>query len=246
MRRFLFLLLLLSPALARAEAPPLLNAAIQKLIADDDHWAYTQSTQRYDRSGRPEGGLTVERYDPSLPIGQQWVLLQWNGHEPSAAELDSWRAQKDRSMRHHGEKTLGDVLDLDHAAPAGETAAVETFLVPILKGASRRFPADKLEVFMRVDKASRALVSFSLRPKEQFRIAGIVKLLSAEVDGRLEVVQANYAPALVWARGSGTARVLGLIRIGMGAEVTYTGFRRVRPYNDRFEVKIGDVKALDF
>jgi hypothetical protein len=138
------------------------------------------------------------------------------------------------------------VLDLDHAAPAGETAAAETFLVPILKGASKRFPADKLEVFMRVDKASRALISFSLRPKEPFRIAGIVKVLSGEVDGRLEVVQANYAPALVWARGSGAARVLGLIRIGMGAEVTYTAFRRVRPYNERFEVKIGDIKALDF
>ena len=246
MRRACILLLLLSPVLGRAAAPALLHDAIQKLIADDDHWAYTQSTQRFDRRGKPEGGLTVERYDPSQPTERQWQLLQFRGHAPTEWELTSWQSQKEKTMKHHGEKTLGDVLDLDHAGLASETAAVATFLVPIMKDASKRFPADKLEVFMLVDKTQRALASFSLRPKAPFRIAGVMKVESGEVDGRLEVVQAQYAPTLVWARGSGAARILGFIPYGMGAEVNYTAFRRVSPYNDRFEVKIGDIKALNF
>jgi hypothetical protein len=246
MRRACIFLLFLSPVLGRADAPPLLHDAIQKLIADDDHWAYTESTQRFDRLGKPEGGPTVERYDPSQPTDREWQLLQYRGHAPSRWELSSWQSQKEKTMKHHGEKTLGDVLDMDHAMLASETGTVATFLVPIMKEASKRFPADKLEVFMQVDKTSRALTSFSLRPKAPFRIAGLMKVESGEVDGRLEVVQAKYAPTLVWARGSGAARILGFIPYGMGAEVNYTAFHRVQPYNDRFEVKIGDLKALNF
>lgn len=246
MRRACFLLLFLSPLLGRADAPPLLHDAIQKLIADDDHWAFTQSTQRFDRLGKPTGGLTIEKFDPSQPTDLEWQLLQFRGHPPTSAELESWQFQKERSLKHHGEKNLGDVLDLDHAAIASETPAAVTFVVPIMKDASKRFPADKLEVFMQVDRTRHALTSFSLRPKAPFRIAGVVKLESAEVDGRLEVVQANYTPALVWARGSGTGRILGLIPIGMGEEVNFSSFHRVHPYNDRFEVKIGDIKALNF
>jgi hypothetical protein len=246
MRRLALFLLILCPVLSRADAPPLLHDAIQKLIADDDHWSYTQSSQRFDRAGKPTGGLTIERYDPSLPTDQEWQLQQFRGHPPTDSELSSWRYQKEKMMKHHEEKTLGDVLDLDHAALASETPDAATFLVPIMKDASKRFPADKLEVFMQVNKARRALTSFSLRPKAPFRFAGVVKLESGEVDGRLEVVQANYTPTLVWARGSGSGRILGLFPIGMGEEVNYSAFRRVHPYNDRFEVKIGDIKALNF
>jgi hypothetical protein len=246
MRRACILLLLLSPVLGRADAPPLLHDAIQKLIADDDHWAFTQSTQRFDRLGKPTGGLTIERYDPSQPTEQEWQLLKFRGHAPTGPELESWQSQKERALKHHGEKTLGDVLDLDHATLASETPDAVTFVVPIMKDASKRFPADKLEVFMQVDRARHALTSFSLRPKAPFRIAGVVKLESGEVDGRLEVVQGNYPPAVVWVRGSGSGRILGLFPIGMGEEVNFSSFHRVHPYNDRFEVKIGDIKALNF
>ena len=125
MRRALIFLLLLCPPLARAAVPALLNEAIQKLIADNDRWAYTQSTQRLDKAGQAVGGLTVERFDPSQPTGRQWTLLQFSGHAPTGTERESWEAQKERSLRHRGaktlddmEKTLGDVLDLDHAAIA--------------------------------------------------------------------------------------------------------------------------------
>jgi hypothetical protein len=241
-----FVSILLAAIPLRAETPALLSQAIQKLIADEDHWAYTQTTQKLDGSGRPEGGPTVERYDPSKPIGQEWQLIKYAGHAPSELETRVWHYQKGKSTKHHGEKTLGDVLDLDHAGISVETPAAATFLVPILKGASDRFPADKLEVFMSVDRRLGALTSFSVRPKEPFRFAGVVKVVSGDLEGRLGVVKENTTPALVWWRGSGKLRIMGLIPVGIAREASYADFRRVTPFNDRFQVKIGDIKALNF
>lgn len=224
----------------------MLGDAVNKLIADEDHWAFTQKSQWFDKSGKPSGGITVERYDPSKPFESQWTLIQYFGHRPSSSDVHAWKKEKQRVIKHDGERSLGDVLDLDHATQYATTDAGVRYLVPIAKGASKRFPADKLELFMDVDKATHTLQGFSLRPKGTFRIAGIVKIEGGEVDGRLAVVQGNYAPALVWARGNGTGRILGLFRVGKGAEFSYCDYKRVRPYNERFDVKIGDVKALDF
>lgn len=235
-----------SVAAARAAVPPLLDAAIHKLVADEDHWAFTEKVQEYDRKGKPIGGTTIERYDPSQPFERQWQLFQYRGHAPTPQETASWHRARDRMMKRHGEKGLGDVLDLDHATVAVQSPDTTTFLVPIRKGASPHFPADKLEVFMDVDRKMQALRAFSLRPKGPFRLAGVIKVDAGEVDGRLEVVQANYTPVLVWVRGAGYGHVFGVFRVGRGEQVTYNDFKRVQPYNDRFEVKIGRIKALDF
>jgi hypothetical protein len=246
MRRLLIVLTLMTAGLARAETPVLLDSAIQKLIADDDHWAFTQTFRRIDKAGRPQGGLYVERYDPSKPFDQQWRLVKFNGRTPTALELDNWRRAKLRALSRGEDRFFLDKLDFEHATLFGETAETATFLVPIFKNASRRLPADKIEVFMTVDKARGALVAFSLQPRESFRVAGILKLESGFVDGRLEVVNQQYPPALTSVRGSGSLRLLGFFHIGVAGEQDRTDYQRVRPYNDRFSVKIGDVKALDF
>jgi hypothetical protein len=246
MRRALLITLFLANLPLRAEAPALLDQAIRKLMADVDHWAYTETTQKFGSSGKPEGGPTVERFDPSKPAEQEWQLIRYQGHAPSDSELRYWKRQKESEMKHRGEKSLGDVLDLDHAVLASQTDATATFRVPILKDASKRFPADKLEVFMNVDKRLGALTSFALKPKAPFRIAGVVRVESGDLEGRLDVVKDNTTPALVWWKGSGKLRVLGIIPIGIGREASYAEFKRVTPFNDRFEVKIGDIKALNF
>jgi hypothetical protein len=234
------------PADAAAETPPLLDDAIQKLIADVDHWAYTVSTQAFDKSGRPSRGPTVERYDPSRPYDQAWTLFRYEGRLPTESEKSSWRRAKERDLKRRQEKSFGDYLDLVHARPFSETPKSVTYLVPLVKAASKRWPLDKIQVFLEVDKSLHALVAFRIQPREPFRVAGVFKLDSGQVEGRLTPVQPAYAPALVWWKGSGSGHVLGIFRLGMGSEANYTAFRRVKPYADRFDVKIGDVKALNF
>ena len=246
MRRLSILALVLCTVSARAEVPVLLDQAVKKLIADENHWAFTQKTQRFDKSGKVAGGLTVERFDPSKPLDQEWQLLSFEGRTPRSSELSSWQRQKERELKRREEKSLGDVLDLEHATLAGETTKTSTYLVPIMEGASKRFPADQIEVFMDVDKKQRALTAFSVQPRGVFRMAVVLKVESGRVDGRLDVVKPNYPPTLVWLKGAGEGHLFGLIKVGMGAEVNFSNFERVRPYNDRFEVKIGDIKALNF
>jgi hypothetical protein len=149
-------------------------------------------------------------------------------------------------LKRRQEKSFGDYLDLPHARPTSESAKSVTYLVPLVKAASKRWPLDKIQVFMEVDKSLHALIAFRIQPREPFRVVGIFKLDSGYVEGRLEAVQPAFAPALVWWKGSGSGHVLGIFRVGMGSEANYTAFRRVKPYADRFDVKIGDVKALNF
>ena len=246
MPRWLLIALFLTCACARAETPSLLAEAIRKVVADEDHWSYTVTIQRFDRNGKALGGPFVERYDPSRPYREQWLLLKYDGRAPTREETGSWRRQKDRQMRQMDEKSLGDVLDLGHATLAGESGATATFLVPILPGLSKRFPADQLEVFMNIDKAAQALMSFSLQPRGPFRVAGVLKVEAGEAKGRLETVKPGFAPAFVWIKAAGVGRLFGVFRVGRGYEMTLSDYRRVKPYNDRFEVRIGDVKALNF
>ena len=234
-----------SPA-ARSEVPTPLADAIQKLVHDEDHWAYTQRTQRFNKSGEPDGGPTIERYDPSLPIDEQWQLIQYSGHKPTEGERGKWRRQKEHQQKHHGEKTLGDFLDLEHATLFSSAADRLTFLVPLTKNSIGRFPADKLEVFMNVDPAQHTLTSFSLRPKGVFHLAGVIRIDGGEFEGRLQTILPKYAPTFVWGKGSGYGKVLGIFKVGMGGEVNLSDFKRVMPFNDRFDVKIGDIKALNF
>ena len=97
-----------SPApAARAETPPLLAEAVRKVVADEDHWAYTVTIQRFDRNGKTWAGPFVERYDPSRPFREQWLLLKYDGRAPTGRRPSVWRRQKDRQMRQKDEKSLG-------------------------------------------------------------------------------------------------------------------------------------------
>ena len=110
---FLFAALLPLPLLAEMPAP--LQAAVDKLIADTDHWAYTQEVREYSRRGEPEGGPTIERYDPSKPDEDQWSLRLYKGRIPSESDVRSWKRRKEREMRRR-ERPLGEVMDFDRAA----------------------------------------------------------------------------------------------------------------------------------
>src|SRR5690606_20084813 len=98
----------------------------------------TQTTQVYDREGKPDGGVTVERFDPSLPYDQQWTLLQEDGREPTARELRAWRKRKDKEMKRRDEKSLGEVMDLERAREVERYDGQVIFEVPLQPGASNR------------------------------------------------------------------------------------------------------------
>lgn len=228
----------------RAGVPAPLEAALQKLMADEGHWAYTQTTQTFDRKGRPEE-LRVERHDPSRPDEEQWMLLARNGKPPTDREVRAFRRRKEKEMRRREGKSLGEVIAFERAQPVRETEREIVYEVPLQPEASRRFPAEKFTVFMTVDRARQTLEHFALRAREPFRMAGVAKIDRVEIEARLETVLPEHAPQPSVITATGTGRVL-FFPVGGSAEIKWTDFQRVTPYNDRFVVELGELKVLDF
>jgi hypothetical protein len=248
--RFLALFLLAAmAAIVHAEVPAPLDQAVKKLVADTDRWAYSQEVREFDKNGKSDGGPTRERYDPSKPEDEQWTLQLYRGRIPTEADVRAWQRQKRREAKRR-DRPLGEIIDFERAVLTEETELGWVYRLPIKPGASRRLPSDKFFVLMSVGKARMELENVSVRTTESFRLNGLAglaaKVEGVEVDARFAVVDDAYAaqPSVITA--SGSARVAWVFRVGGRAEVVWTEFQRVKPYRDRYDVQIGDVKALDF
>lgn len=243
-------LVFLCAAVALRAAMPLpLERAVGKLIADTDRWAYTQEVRVSDLRGKPEDGVTVERFDPSKPEEEQWTLRLYKGHVPSESDRRAWKKQKAREARRR-EKPLGEIIDFERAALSSENDLVYTYRLPIKPGASRRLPSEKFFVLIQVDKARIEISHVAVKAEEKFRLSGLkglaVRVDRAEFEAKFHVVDERYAAQPATLTAEGAVRVAWLFRTGGRAEVTWREFERVKPYKDRFDVQIGDVKALDF
>lgn len=232
-----------SPELEGVPAP--LAVALQKLMADEGHWAYTQTTQVFDRAGRPEEGPQVERYDPSQPDDAQWTLLQRKGRTPTDREVRAWKRKKEKEIRRREEKSLGEVLDFGRAAVQREEGPTIVYEVPLKASASRRFPAEKFVAYLAVNRDRGELERFGLKAREAFRMVGVAKIEKVEIDAQFATVDPQYAAQPQVIHASGTGRVL-FFRVGASAAITWSDFKRVTPYNDRFVVELGELKVLDF
>jgi hypothetical protein len=244
--RWFFIVLLVGLAVPVRSAPPaLLDEAIQKWIADEDHWAYTQRLRVHNGSKPVEE--RVERYDPSQPDDQQWQLLEIGGKVPAPDQLKAWQRQKGRELKRRSDKPLADYFDFDHATVVEETADSIRYSVPLRKEAYRRIPLDKIGVSIVVSKDRHELEGLTAGLKETFRMAmGAAKVTNFGLDISFKSIDEKFAPQPVAIKASGSARVILFFKVGGEAEIGWSDFKRVKPYKERFDVKIGDLKALDF
>lgn len=215
--------LLALACVARAERPALLEHAIQTVTVEEDHWAYTRTTLRLDSNGQPCGGATIERYNPAVPLNEQWGLVRYQGRIPTESDVYAWRRQKLNEMKAHDESSFAALLDLDHATLISETETIATFRVPF----------QNLDAFLRIDRTHQVLTIYSIRPRTASRAAAPLTDDGDQIEGRLESVDSAFPPTLV------------SLKTAQTAEVTFSGFRRVRPYNDRFAVNIGQLRSVD-
>ena len=245
MRLRLLVSFLAATLAAHAATPALLDEAIRKWIADEDHWAYTQHLRL--RNGSKPVEERIERYDPSQPLDRQWQLLSIAGHPPSAAELKSWQRRKAREQKRRDEQPLADYFDFGHATVAAETAETVRYDVPLRREASRRIPLEKIAVAVTVNRSRRELEELAAGLREKFHLAlGAAKVENFGLDVRFRVIDEKFAAQPVEITASGWARVVLFFKLGGDAQVGWSDFKRVKPFNDRFDVKLGDLKALDF
>jgi hypothetical protein len=249
-----WILAFLAAAVVRAEPPALLAQALQKVADDREHWAYTQTATWRDGKDRVLT-TTVLRVDPSRPYEEQFVPLAVNGRPPSASELQKYREMGERHGRalekaeNEGRpppgRSLGDLVELDRAAPVAQDESTVTYEVPLRADNNERFPPDKFQVLIVVDKRTQCLRHVSAHLRAPWRRAMVLNVKSGELDVDFAQVDPKHNAAMTAIRGDGRVSVL-FVPLGRSYEQTRSDFKHVRPFDERFGVKIGPIKALDF
>lgn len=241
--------------------PPLLMDALQKIAANFDRWAYTETHMMTDEHGVPQPE-TVIRFDPSKPYAEQYLPLKIKGKPPTEKQLQGFRQRGEK----RGEKlakeeaegkapgsalprfTMGSStasIDLVHATVAREDRNSVTYEVPLRNDGRGTLPVDKFQFFARVNRATHAFENVSLKVRSAFRVKLVVKVKSGEGSVDFAAVDPTHDPVPVAMSGDATATIL-FVKLSGGFDAKRTDFARVKPFSERFGVKIGPMKALDF
>lgn len=247
------LLIASAARVATAEEFRLLNDGLHKTAGDFHRWAYTEHRIMRDDKGRVKSD-TLLRYDPSKPYAEQWTPLKVDGRDPSARDRAKFRRRGEKAAHtldgaaepdHRRRPALGELIDVTKSSIAAETPTHLVFEVPLLKKGNERFPPEKFLVLARLRKHGAQLENVSVRLRESFRAKLLVKVKSGEGSLDFDVVDPEHPPTLVAIQGDAVASVL-FINIGGSMELKRTDFKHVKPFDERFDVQIGTLKAIDF
>ena len=241
---------------ATAEELVLLSESLHKVADDYWRWAYTEHRVMRDDKGRVKSDVLL-RYDPSKPYAEQWTPISINGKEPSERDRTKYRRLGERQApdqlaRADGpdpdqrrRRSLGELIEVDRSSIADETATHLIFDVALMKFGNERFPPEKFQVFARVRKEDRALETISVRLRDSFRAKLLIKVKSGEGTLEFSPVDPKHPPTLVAVSGDARASIL-FVNIGGALALSRTDHRHVKPYDERFNVQIGTLKAIDF
>jgi hypothetical protein len=269
-RNFVFLLLLVAPLLRagtlapspeKAEAPALLQEAVAKVTRDFDRWAYTETRLGRDPKGQAKVD-TVVRFDPSKPYAEQYTPIKINGLPPTEKQLKEYRRRGEkRGERLEQLASAGDpatheltqvringdtvYADLAHARVVQEDEKVVIYEAPLRQDQKGGPPMEQVQLQARVNKEQRVFENVSLKVRDSFRVKLIAKVNSGAASVNFTTVDPKYVPVVSAISGGASASIL-FHKMGGTYDLKREDFVRVRPFSDRFEVKIGPMKALDF
>jgi hypothetical protein len=202
----------------------LFDEAFGKLGADEQNWAYTETSRGLD-----DNHQTVVRVDPSKPDAQRVTLLKFDGKPPTPAQLKTWRDQgRDNTATLGDLPPLTSVIDFTDLRIAAEETAAVVFELPIVSG-NASFPAEKFQALFRVNKTRRSLEDISVKMREAIKVAGVVKITDAGLEARFQTFDPAHPPQPVSLKAGGAARIL-LVKISRSFEATRTDYVRVTPY----------------
>lgn len=252
------------PAAGSPGVPPLLDAVLRKMAADQDHWACTWSSVYTHAKGHPEG-MTKFRSDPSQPYPEQWKPLLISGRPPSEKTMQDFQKRgekhgEDLERRAPNEPAAPEayqvhmVLDYnlaaqqavafyDEAAEVREDGEAVVFDVPL--HSDNPVPLDVWSHFHLLVRVNRRLanlehVSIVLRTP-----LWLVKVREFHIETDYRTIDPAFGAVPV--SMNAVIDVSALFKgVYLKQDSTYTEYRRVTPFGDRFQVKIGPLRTLGF
>ena len=204
----------------------MLADAFGKLGADSDQWAYTETSR-----GLEDKRVFVTRVDPSKPEAGRSVLLSIDGKAPKPADVQSWRDDGGDTPKPLGEiPPLAGLVDLKELRVFKDEIASVVFEAPLQNG-SAEFPREKFQALFRVNKTQRAFEDVTVKQRDSFRVAGVVKVVDTGLEMRFQTLDPALAPQPVFLKMGGGVRVL-LVKFSRSFEATRTDFKRVVPFDE--------------
>lgn len=233
----------------------MLNEVLHKTADDYYRWAYTEHRVLRDEKGKLKSEVVL-RYDPSKPYAEQWTPIKVDGREPSDRDRAKYRKRGEKGAPPEAmvaspgagnprRPSLGELIDVTKSSIAADTPTHLVFEVPLRKNGNERFPPEKFQVLARVKKDGNLLENISVRLRESFRSKLVVKVKSGEGSLDFSPVDPKHPPALVAVGGDASASIL-FVSVGGSMELKRTELKHVKPFDERFDVQIGTLKAIDF
>lgn len=146
----------------------------------------------------------------------------------TSAEADRWCRRRGGEVNQTDGRALADMLDLDRARVAQESATSVRFEVPLKKNTIARVSTENFIAFAEVDREDQSLVRFSVVLRQAIKlIGGVAEIQSAQGDVFFKTVTDTDGtrPERIIASGSGQALFR---KVNRSAEIIYTDQRRVK------------------
>jgi hypothetical protein len=233
----------------RAEGPALLLEGIRKLQHDVDRWAFNQTQVTRDRNGKIKD-LRIIRVDPSLKFEVRRILISVDGREPTDKERRKFQKKRENDrLKRERERwqggTIHDKINLGEASILTETDRSAVFEVPLVKNKEQRFPPEKFQLLITVNREREEIEEVHVRLREHLRAALVARLDEGELIARFSRVDPRHTAALTRLHAEGSGTIL-FVRFGVSHDEERTDFRRVTPWDERFSVEFGNLEFLGF
>jgi hypothetical protein len=232
-----------------------LTAALAALKQPRGCWAYTVTT-RTTRNGKAR--TTVERFDPYQPEEKVWTLLTADDVAPDEAQLASYRRARQQAWKKQlarEEKRKQSPTDQIHLRALYTNLETESGAEPnvttyrFVREAARLtlvgdLPRQK-ETYV-IDTAANAVrrhETIYLSPAKM--LVGSVTIETFEQATDYDVIDPALPPFPIRTSGRFRYRVVAGEPHEEWIEKTYSDYRRVKCYDDRFQVIPGELRAMD-
>ena len=232
------------------------------MIENQGHWAFTQ-VQTISGFTAGLSRETIFRFDPSKPYPEQLVPQKVEGKDPTDGDRKEFREIGERMARRRAEEKkettrhTGDELrinlnsrivtpDLLHAVLVSEDATSVTYAVPLReKGAHGSSAFEGFQVTARINRQRHEFEHATFRQRTPMRVDVVAKVSDAVIECEFASADPAYPAVIMVEHEQATVRILFVKRI-LRVEVRRSGFARVTPYDERFGVRVGPLRTLDF
>jgi hypothetical protein len=261
-------------ALDARSSTALLRDALNGLLEHQGRWAYTETRTGVGRDGKALAESSA-RFDPSVVYAEQYKPILVRGKAPTEKQLKEAadRGEREGKRRFDEREKLAAMAAfptndpernekpeeihlwvagkkatplIDQAKVVAEDATSVTYEVPMIpeKGAAKLL--EKFELTARVNKATRDFERATIRQREAVRVKVIAKIADANLTIDFSTPDPRYpsVPTRFTSHGS-VALFFGKAKSGR-VQMERTDLRHVTPYDDRFDVKLGPVRTIEF